>query len=281
MRVPLDGPGVEGRLFVMNRARPHPLLTPSDHRLEGGIPDISVVIPVRNEQDNVAALIDETLRALEGRCEFEVLFVDDGSDDATLEVLRVRARRYTERIRILRHAESCGQSAAIHSGVLAARHPLIVMLDGDGQNDPVDIPRLVKPLTGAGPKVDMTIGRRELRQDSWNRRLSSRIANGVRSRLLHDGIPDAGCGIRAIRRDTYLALPYFDHMHRFMPALVQRGGGRVEAIVVRHRPRKHGRSKYGIRNRLWAGIVDLFGVRWLQRRVGRPSEVIEESVDGC
>ena len=199
---------------------------------------MSVVVPVRNEQDNVGPLIGEIFSALDGRCEFEVLFVDDGSDDATLQNLRTEARRRDARLRILHHAESCGQSAAIRTGVLAARRPLIVMLDGDGQNDPADIPGLVDRLVAADSRPDMLIGIREQRRDRWIRRVSSRIANRIRSRLLHDGISDSGCGIRAIRRETYLALPYFDHMHRFMAALVQRDGGRVESIRVRHRPRE-------------------------------------------
>jgi dolichol-phosphate mannosyltransferase len=180
-------------------------------------------------------------------------------------------------LKIIRHAVSCGQSTAITSGVLAARFAWIATLDGDGQNDPADIPALLARLRQARPEdnLQMLAGWRVNRRDTWFRRFSSRIANNVRSQLLKDATPDTGCGLKVFNRATFLRLPYFDHMHRFLPALVQRHGGRVESVEVRHRPRERGLSKYGLQNRLWVGIVDLFGVMWLIRRVKHP--VIVES----
>ncbi|WJW75888.1 glycosyltransferase family 2 protein [Thiohalobacter sp. IOR34] len=233
--------------------------------------DLSVVIPVYNEQDNIQPLVDEIRAALEGVLDYEVVYVDDGSTDATLERLRA-ARAGLPRLRILRHAESCGQSTAVRSGVKAARAPWIATLDGDGQNDPADIPRLYRAATAedAPPDLWLIAGWRRRRQDSPLKKFSSRVANAVRSRLLHDDTPDTGCGLKLFRRDGFLELPYFDHMHRFLPALVLRAGGQVRSVEVNHRPRQRGVSKYGLHNRLWVGIVDLFGVIWLQRRARRP-----------
>jgi dolichol-phosphate mannosyltransferase len=243
---------------------------------------LSVVVPVRNEADNVEPLVREIARALAALRAFEIVYVDDGSDDRTHAELG-RMRALIPQLRCVRHARSCGQSTAILTGVRSARHPWIATLDGDGQNDPADIALLWQRWQterAAGHTAPLLLaGWRVQRRDTALRRLSSRVANGVRARLLGDATPDTGCGLKLFARDTFLALPYFDHMHRFLPALVQRSGGRVESVVVAHRPRTRGRSKYGVHNRLWVGIVDLFGVAWLMRRARRP-EVIDEAIAG-
>lgn len=236
---------------------------------------LSVVIPVRNEAENILPLLAEIHAALDGRGErageFEVVYVDDGSSDATPKVLAEAQGRYP-RLRVLAHAESCGQSAALVTGFRAARGEWIATLDGDGQNDPADIPKLLMVLHGkeVPPNLQLVAGYRKKRQDTFLKRISSRIANGVRSRLLGDATPDTGCGLKLIQRQAVLELPVFDHMHRFLPALVQRNGGRTISVEVNHRPRTRGTSNYGMFDRLWVGIVDLFGVMWLQRRVRRP-----------
>jgi len=235
---------------------------------------LSVVVPVRNEAENIEPLVREIAAALGQLRAFEIVYVDDGSDDATPGELQ-RVRGLVPQLRVVRHARPCGQSTAILTGVGHARYPWIATLDGDGQNDPADIPRLLERLAAARPdeNLHMLAGWRAHRQDSWVRRMSSRIANGVRSRVLRDATPDTGCGLKVFARETYLRLPFFDHMHRFLPALVQRLGGGVESVVVAHRPRTRGRSKYGVHNRLWVGIVDLFGVAWLIRRGKRPDVI--------
>jgi dolichol-phosphate mannosyltransferase len=227
-------------------------------------PDLSVVIPVCNEQDNVLPLAREIAAALAGR-RFEVLFVDDGSTDGTTEAVRA-ARTEIPEVRLLCHSRRSGQSAAVVSGVQAARAEWVATLDGDGQNDPADIPALLAVQVAAGAGVYLVMGNRTTRKDTWLRRLQSRIANGVRGGLLNDGTPDTGCGIKLLHRPTFLQLPVFDHMHRFMPALYQRQGSQVISVPVNHRPRLQGLSKYGLFNRLWVGIVDILGVMWLQRR---------------
>ena len=230
----------------------------------GPRPDLSLVVPVRDEADNVAALCAEIAAALAG-VRHEIVFVDDGSGDGTygrLELLRARLPC----LRVLRHAASAGQSAALRTGIRAARAPWVATLDGDGQNDPADVARMWRLAAGGAAVVGLYIGHRTRRHDSAVRILSSRIANGVRARLLRDHVPDTGCGVKLFRRELFLALPYFDHMHRFLPALVAREGLEVVSIPVAHRPRRSGTSKYGIGNRLWVGIVDLLGVMWLQRR---------------
>lgn len=227
-------------------------------------PQISLVIPVYNEIGNSGPLLDEIEAAMAGRIRYEVIVVDDASSDGTDGELDELSRTH-ERLTVLTHPHNRGQSAAIHTGVRAARAPVIAVLDGDGQNDPADIMKLFGRLH-IGSSIRMVIGERRERHDSWLRKVSSRIANGVRSYFLRDGIRDTGCGLKVFYRDDYLQLPAFDHMHRFMPALIQRHGGEVSTVPVNHRHRLHGVSKYGVNNRLWAGIMDLMGVMWLRHR---------------
>src|SRR5579862_7388812 len=228
--------------------------------------ELSVVIPVKDEAGNIAPLVAEIVAALDGRAAYEIVYVDDGSSDATVAEIR-RLQPSLPQLRLLRHASSCGQSAAIRSGVKAARGHWIATLDGDGQNDPADLPALwlIARDSPATPPL-LLAGRRAHRQDSWSKRQASRIANAVRRRLLHDDTPDTGCGLKLFPRALFLDLPYFDHMHRFLPALVLRAGGSVKSVPVNHRPRQRGNSKYGVLDRLGVGIVDLLGVWWLQRR---------------
>jgi dolichol-phosphate mannosyltransferase len=236
---------------------------------------LSIVIPVRDEAENVAPLVHEIEAVLRERAPFEIIFVDDASTDDTVErVLEARAQ-FTN-VRLLRLANGCGQSIAIRIGARAARAPWIVTLDGDGQNDPADIPKMLDALNQADRNMRLIMGNRLQRRDTFVRRLSSRVANGIRQRMLHDRTHDTGCGIKLFHRETFLDLPSFDHMHRFLPALFLRAGAEVVSVPVHHRPRTHGRSKYGVWNRLWVGIVDLFGVRWLIRRAPRLTEIIEE-----
>lgn len=228
---------------------------------------LSVVVPVRNEEDNIRPLVEEIVAALTGVVDYEIVYVDDGSSDATPQRLKEMQAQYPQ-LRVLHHAASCGQSTAVRSGVKAARGDWIATLDGDGQNDPADIPRLIAALA---PGIDLIGGnRRHARRDSWIKRISSVIANGVRGRLLKDSTPDTGCGLKLFRREVFLDLPYFDHMHRFLPALVIRRGGKVLSVPVNHRPRERGKSNYGTLDRLLVGIVDLLGVMWLLRRAKRP-----------
>lgn len=225
---------------------------------------ISVVIPVYNESGNVAPLAGEIIAATREIGPCEIVFVDDGSTDGTPgELARLAAAR--DFVRVVRHDSNRGQSAALRTGVKAAAADIIAVIDGDGQNDPADIPPMFRRLV-ADEGVRMVAGERVTRRDSWTRRMSSRIANGVRSRLLKDGIRDTGCGIKLMYREDFLELPAFDHMHRFLPALAQNHGGRVDVMPVNHRPRIRGVSKYGVGNRLWVGIVDLVGVMWLRKR---------------
>ncbi|MBI0536637.1 glycosyltransferase family 2 protein [Roseomonas sp. KE2513] len=236
-------------------------------------PEISVVVPVRNEAPNIVPLVAEITAALAG-VPHEIVYVDDGSTDGTAEAVREAAR--SAPVRLLRHATSCGQSAAVVSGVRAARAPWIATLDGDGQNDPADIPRLWARARTEG-KGALVAGWRKTRKDTTTKRLTSRIANRVRARLLGDATPDTGCGLKVFARDLFLSLPHFDHMHRFLPALVLRGGGRVVSEPVGHRPRVRGVSNYGTLDRLAVGIVDLLGMMWLQRRWKRPRLLPEDA----
>ena len=230
--------------------------------------DLSLVIPVFNEQDNVQPLLAEVRSVLDGDFDYEVIFVDDGSTDNTAARLAA-LRADNPCLRVLRHAENAGQSAALLTGLQAARAPWVATLDGDGQNDPADIPDLYA-LAQSDHSLWLVTGWRHQRRDSWLKRLSSRIANSVRATLLGDATPDTGCGLKLMRREACLQLPRFDHMHRFLPALVLRAGGGVRSVPVNHRPRQRGVSKYGLHNRLWVGLVDLFGVMWLCRRPLRP-----------
>lgn len=234
---------------------------------------LSVVVPVRNEAENILPLIEEIHAALEGRWEFEVVYVDDGSTDATPAKLREAKARFP-RLRVLRHTASCGQSTAIWSAANAAKGDWIITLDGDGQNDPADIPALVAIALQAdgqaGTRVDLVTGIRRKRQDTWLRRISSRVANGIRQSMLKDGVADTGCGLKVMRREAFLRLPFFDHMHRYYPALFMRAGGAIRCVDVNHRPRLRGVSNYGLFDRLWVGITDLFGVAWLIKRAKRP-----------
>jgi dolichol-phosphate mannosyltransferase len=241
--------------------------------------DLSVVIPVKNEAENIAPLVGEIRGALDGFIGYEILFIDDGSDDATAaEISRLAAA--TPGLRLLRHAQSCGQSAAIRTGVRAARAAWVATLDGDGQNDPADIPKLWRVCwTDSATAPVLVNGFRESRQDSWSKRSASLIANAIRRRLLGDRTLDAGCGLKLFPRALFLDLPYFDHMHRFLPALVLREGGMVRSVRVNHRPRRYGVSKYGVFDRLGVGIVDLFGVMWLKRRAARPRLLHEAAPD--
>ena len=233
---------------------------------DGATPEVSVVVPVCNEHENVVPLAREIHAALAPGFRFETIFVDDGSDDGTAAAVIAARESGMPEIRLLHHAKRSGQSAAVATGVLNARAPWIATLDGDGQNDPADIPKLLAALRGAAPDLKLVMGNRTTRRDTWLRRLSSRIANGVRGGLLKDGTPDTGCGIKVFDRHVFLDLPRFDHMHRFMPALFQRAGYAVISVPVNHRSRTRGKSKYGLHNRLWVGIVDLFGMIWLIRR---------------
>jgi dolichol-phosphate mannosyltransferase len=238
------------------------------------VPDVSVVVPVFNEAGNVRPLAAEVMAALGDRA-FEIVFVNDGSDDAT--AAEIGACVVTDRrVRHVRHGRRAGQSTAIVTGVRAARGAIVATLDGDGQNDPADLPALIEALDD-DPTLALVGGVRRGRRDTWVKRASSRIANGVRRRLLRDDAEDTGCGIKAFRRAAFLALPPFDHMHRFLPALFLAAGYQVRYRDVRHRPRRHGRSKYGLGDRLWIGLADLVGVLWLRRRLLPPTPVEEDT----
>ncbi len=238
---------------------------------DSATPEISVVIPVCNEEGNVIPLAQEIAAALQGT-PFEILFVDDGSTDGTAAAVLQARRDGIAGIRLLKHSFRSGQSAAVCSGVRAARAPWIAPLDRDGQNDPADIPALY----GERHTAELVMGNRTTRRDTWLRHAQSRVANGVRGALLGDGTPDTGCGIKVMRRDVFMDLPRFDHMHRFLPALFLRAGCRVKSVPVGHRPRERGVSKYGLFDRLWVGIVDIFGVMWLRRRYKSGLQVREE-----
>ena len=230
--------------------------------------ELSVVIPIFNESENIPILAEEIRAALDGKYDYEVLFVDDGSTDDSPQILKQLRSEYPQ-FRIIRHLQNAGQSTAVRNGVKAARAELVVTLDGDGQNDPADIPRFMEVMQNRAPgsKLRMVAGYRKKRQDDWLKRCSSRVANKVRASLLKDDTPDSVCGLKLFFRDAFLDLPNFNNMHRFLPALIQRNGGETVSVEVNHRPRAKGVSKYGVHNRLWVGIVDLRGVRWLQKRV--------------
>jgi dolichol-phosphate mannosyltransferase len=231
-------------------------------------PELSVVVPVFNERDNVTPLVEEIIAALRGQVAFEIVYVDDHSRDDTLEVLKALQARVPE-LRVLHHVSQSGQSTAVRNGVKAARGSWIATLDGDGQNDPADIPKLLAARAAAAPTTKLFAGWRVNRQDSSSKRIASRLANAIRSRMLRDATPDTGCGIKLFERDAFLDLPYFDHMHRYLPALMQRAGWSTQSVPVNHRARGAGVSKYNNLNRALVGIADLRGVAWLIRRAKR------------
>jgi dolichol-phosphate mannosyltransferase len=236
-------------------------------------PAISVVVPVRNEAGNIAPLVGEIAAVLQGRV-FEIVYVDDGSKDGTGQELRGLMAQHPW-LRQIRHAQSCGQSAAVRTGVTMAHAPVVVTLDGDGQNDPAFIPALVARLEAGGIRCGLVVGQRVGRKATGFKKLQSRIANAVRGAVLKDGTRDTGCGLKAFRRDVFLALPYFDGLHRFMPALIRRDGFDIGYVDVVDRERRHGTSNYGFWDRLWIGILDLGGVWWLIRRKKRVADAQE------
>lgn len=234
-------------------------------------PRISVVVPVKNEEGNVRSLIEEIVQALREHAPFEIIYVDDGSTDGTQNVLAEIQKDAPWLIR-MRHAQSCGQSAAVRTGVRAATAPIVVTLDGDGQNDPAYIPAMIAVLDKGGPAMGLVAGQRVGRKDGPFKSFQSKIANRVRRSILRDGTRDTGCGLKMVRRDVYLTLPYFDALHRFMPALVKREGFDIGYVDVTDRNRRAGVSNYGLFDRLWVSIMDLMGVWWLIRRRKRVPE---------
>ena len=231
-------------------------------------PALSVVVPVFNEQDNVGPLVGEIVAALRGRIPFEIVYVDDHSRDGTLSALQ-RLKAEVPELRVLHHVSQSGQSTAVRTGVRAARAPWIATLDGDGQNDPADIPKLLAQRDGAPAEVKLFAGWRVNRQDTGSKRWASKWANAIRARMLRDDTPDTGCGIKLFERAAFLDLPYFDHMHRYLPALMQRAGWKTVSVPVNHRARASGVSKYNNLGRALVGIADLRGVAWLIRRSKR------------
>ena len=241
-------------------------------------PQLSVVVPVFNEQDNVAPLVGEIVAALRGRApaeggDFEIVYVDDHSTDATFDTLR-RLKAEVPELRVLRHVTNSGQSTAIRTGVKAARGAWIATLDGDGQNDPADIPKLLAQRAQSAAEIKLFAGWRVNRQDSGSKRWASRLANAIRTRMLRDDTPDTGCGTKLFEREAFLELPFFNHMHRYLPALMQRAGWKTRSVPVNHRHRSTGVSKYNNLNRALVGIADLRGVAWLIRR-GKVTRVEE------
>ena len=232
------------------------------------MPELSVVVPVHNERDNVVPLLGEIVAALRGRCDFEIVYVDDASRDDTLAVLASARAQFPE-LRVLRHLSQSGQSTALRTGIKAARGAWIATLDGDGQNDPADIPKLLAMRAESPAVIKLFAGWRVQRKDSGSKRWASKWANAIRSRLLRDATPDTGCGIKLFERAVFLDLPYFDHMHRYLPALFQRAGWQVRSVPVNHRPRGSGVSNYNNFNRALVGISDLRGVAWLIKRSKR------------
>ena len=236
--------------------------------------DVSVVVPVRNEAGNVGPLIAEIVAALDGRWNYEIIYVNDGSTDATGERL-AEIMKQRRNLRQIRHATSSGQSAAVRSGVRAARGTIVVTLDGDGQNNPAFLPDLISAIENGDGRVGLAAGQRVVRKDTGFKKIQSRVANGVRNAILRDGTRDTGCGLKAFRREVFLALPYFDGLHRFLPALVRREGDDIVYVDVIDRTRHSGVSNYGFFDRLWIGIMDLAGVWWLIRRK-KPTPIATE-----
>ena len=235
---------------------------------------VSIVVPVRNEAENISPLIAEIAAALEGRSNYEIIYVNDGSTDATAERLAAEIKRHGN-LRQIRHAVSAGQSAAVRSGVRAARGAIVATLDGDGQNNPAFLPQLIAAIEKGGERLGLAAGQRIGRKDTGFKKLQSRIANGIRNAILNDGTRDTGCGLKAFRREVFLMMPYFDGLHRFLPALMRREGYEIAYVDVIDRPRRSGVSNYGFFDRLWIGIMDLAGVWWLIRRK-KPTPVATE-----
>ncbi len=238
-------------------------------------PRVSVVVPVRNEAGNLAPLIGEIETALASHMPFEILYINDGSSDTTASEL-ARLCESHPHLRVRTHVHSCGQSAAVRTGVRAARAPVIVTMDGDGQNNPAFLPVFLQALEAAGPRCGLVQGQRVGRQDTGFKKFQSRVANGVRARLLKDGTRDTGCGFKCFRREAWLALPYFDALHRFTPALMRREGFEIAYVDITDRARLSGVSNYRFLDRLWVGIIDLIGVRWLIARRKNIPQVREE-----
>jgi dolichol-phosphate mannosyltransferase len=245
-----------------------------DLQTSGNPVAVSIVVPVRNEAENIASVIEEIVAALEGRWAYEIIYVNDGSTDATGERLAAIIKRRAN-LRQLRHVTSAGQSAAVRTGVRAARGPIVATLDGDGQNNPAFLPELISAVEKGGEKVALAAGQRVGRKASGFKKFQSRAANAIRNAILHDGTRDTGCGLKAFRREVFLMMPYFDGLHRFLPALVRREGFDIVYVDVIDRPRHSGVSNYGFFDRLWIGIMDLFGVWWLIRRK-KPSPIATE-----
>lgn len=227
---------------------------------------LSVIIPAKNEAGNIIALVEGIDRALAALAPFEILVIDDGSTDGMGDLVAARAGTMPH-LRLIRHDRSGGQSAGVHSGVLAARAPICCTLDGDGQNPPAELPGLVAPLlSDRTGRIGLVAGQRVGRQDTWSKKIASRLANRLRAWVLKDGTRDTGCGLKAFRRDAFLQLPYFDHMHRYLPALFARDGWQIAHVDVAHKAREAGRSNYSNLQRALVGAVDLIGVAWLLRR---------------
>ena len=237
---------------------------------------VTIVVPVRNEAENVSPLIAEIVSALGGRWSYEIIYVNDGSTDATAERLAAIMKQRGN-LRQIRHATSSGQSAAVRSGVRAARGAIVATLDGDGQNNPAFLPDLILAIEKGGERVGLAAGQRVGRKDTGFKKIQSRVANGVRNAILRDGTRDTGCGLKAFRREVFLMMPYFDGLHRFLPALMRREGYEIAYVDVIDRPRHSGVSNYGFFDRLWIGIMDLAGVWWLIRRK-KPTPVATEVI---
>ncbi len=238
-------------------------------------PELSIIIPAKNEEANILPLVSEIYQDLGGKIDFEIIYVNDGSTDKTKEKL-AEAREKFPRLRFVSHKKSCGQSRAIVTGVTFAKAPFIATLDADGQNDPADLEALFRSLMEQPDKNKVLMaGWRAKRQDILSKRLTSKFGNAIRKALLHDDTPDTGCGTKVFSREAFMEMPHFDHMHRYLPALMKRQGGRIISVPVNHRPRERGVSNYGFWDRLWVGIADIFGVMWLMRRCNK-SAIIEE-----
>ncbi|MEO1331266.1 MAG: glycosyltransferase family 2 protein [Pseudomonadota bacterium] len=240
--------------------------TPAASAADPAVVRVSIVAPMKNEAANVKSLADEIAAHCGPLAPFEAIFVDDGSDDETANAID-RAQLEHPWLRRVSHAQSCGQSAAVRTGVEQARAPIVLTLDGDGQNPPSELPKIARPLLeDAEGRLGLVAGQRVARQDTWSKRAASRFANGLRARILKDDTRDTGCGLKAFRRDAFLALPFFDHLHRYLPALFKREGWGIAHVDVAHRAREHGRSKYTNLGRAIVGVTDLAGVWWLLRR---------------